>query len=59
MKLVEQKFDETISSFNNILKFKGKLKDFIESPLFKEYYAKIDLVYIDANHTYDGCKNDI
>lgn len=59
MKLVEQKFDKTISSFNNILKFKGKLKDFIESPLFNEYYGKIDLVYIDANHTYDGCKNDI
>lgn len=59
MMLVEQKFDKTILPFKNILKFKGTLNDFIQSNMYYEYNGKIDIVYIDANHTYDGCKTDI
>lgn len=53
---VESAFDEVMKKHQDkISKFKGIANQFIEShPKFIP-----DFVYIDANHTYEGCKDDI
>lgn len=53
---VEAAFDKVAERHKDkIHKFKGTLKDFQSK--FQDYVP--DFVYIDANHTYDGCKSDI
>lgn len=53
---VEEEFGKVIDKYPTIIrKFKGVLADFVDrSPDFRP-----DLVYIDACHTYEGCKEDI
>lgn len=56
----EQAFDKVMAeSDGKILKFKGTIDDFIASDMFKTVENKIDFVYIDALHTYEGCMHDI
>ena len=58
--VAEQRFDKMQAESNGkIIKFKGTIDDFIASDLYKQFTGKIDFVYIDALHTYDGCKHDI
>ena len=53
---VEHAFDLIAQKHpNKIRKFKGVLKDF-QSKFPNDVP---DFIYIDANHTYDGCKSDI
>jgi len=60
IKYAEILFNMRASAFGGkIIKFKGTIDDFIKSPLFDEYHGKIDFVYIDGLHTYDGCLHDI
>jgi hypothetical protein len=55
-KLVEETFDKIAEKHPTVIrKFKGVLEGFIKEHL--EIHP--DLVYIDACHTYEGCKNDI
>jgi len=54
-KNVENKFDQNISEFKHIIKYKGTSSDFISYPEFR----KVHVVYIDGCHTYDAVKNDI
>lgn len=56
---IERQFDSRMSRFGNCKKFKGTIDSFISSDLFKHYAGKIDIVYIDAMHTYESCLNDI
>lgn len=55
MPLVEAQFDKVKSNFQNIEKYKMKGKDFIKT-LQDE---SIDMVYIDAIHTYEAVIQDI
>lgn len=53
---VESTFDTVMEKHNGkINKFKGVAKEFIEQ--HPEFVP--DFAYIDANHTYEGCKDDI
>ena len=53
---VESTFDKVMEKHNGkIKKFKGIASQFIES--HQDFCP--DFVYIDANHTYGGCKDDI
>ena len=53
---VEAAFDKVMAKHNGkINKFKGTAKEFIE----ENPVVFPDFVYIDANHTYEGCKEDI
>lgn len=54
--MVESAFDEVQSRhIDTIVKFKGVLKDFaVQHPNLRP-----DLIYIDACHTYEACKEDI
>ena len=53
---VETAFDKVAEKYKDkIRKFRGTLKDF--QAKFPDYAP--DFVYIDANHTYGGCKSDI
>ena len=55
-KLVEEAFDKVVEKHpSTIHKFKGVLEEFIKE--HPEIHP--DLIYIDACHTYEGCKNDI
>ncbi len=53
---VEARFDKVAEKHASIIhKFKGTLDDYVaQNP-----DARPDLIYIDACHTYEGCKNDI
>jgi len=51
MKLVEQIFDDRLANNKKIIKLKSKLQD-IEIP-------EVDMVYIDAIHTYEAVKKDL
>ena len=54
---VEAAFDKVMAKHSpKIHKFKGTLKQFCE--VHKDDIVP-DLVYIDASHTYEGCKTDI
>lgn len=53
MRLVEDEFDKILSKYNNIQKIKGKIENVYNS--FKD----INIVYIDAIHTYKAVKRDI
>lgn len=55
MSAVERQFDENLSAFTNVTKYKMSSMEFAK----KSYPEKFDVVYIDAVHTYQGCKNDI
>ena len=53
---VEAAFDKVMAKHNGkINKFKGTAREFIE----ENPVVFPDFVYIDANHTYEGCKEDI
>lgn len=54
MTLAEHDFDLRVGNDPRVIKIKGTIEDFV-----KIEHDKIDLVYIDSCHTYDGCKNDI
>lgn len=43
----------------NVVKHKGTIDTFIQSQSFAMLEGTIDLVYIDACHSYDACKHDI
>ena len=54
---VEDAFDNVMyKHFPKIHKFKGTLQQFCET---HKNHITPDLIYIDANHTYEGCKEDI
>jgi hypothetical protein len=54
---VEAAFDKVMTKHSSkIHKFKGTLQQFCD--VHKDDIVP-DLVYIDANHTYEGCKDDI
>ena len=54
---VEAAFDKVMTKHSpKIHKFKGTLQQFCD--VHKDDFAP-DLVYIDANHTYEGCRTDI
>lgn len=55
MKIIEKQFDEMKNKYTNIKKIKMKSEDAIQ--LFRD--NSIDVVYIDALHTYLGVKKDI
>ena len=57
--VVEREFDKRLAANPQMKKFKGTLDDFVKSEQFKDIEGKVDLIYIDACHTYDGCKHDI
>lgn len=42
-----------------VIKHKGTIDTFLQSEEFKQIEGKVDLVYIDACHSYDACKHDI
>lgn len=52
---IESIFDERLKRFNNVQKMK-MTGDEAAKLFLNEYF---DAVYIDANHTYEACKNDI
>jgi hypothetical protein len=55
MEKVMADFDSRIlSNYPNVEKIRGTLSDFVKLP-----HDKIDVVYIDACHTYDACIDDI
>ena len=59
---VEKSFDvrtKNLCSSSDIVKFKGTLDDFIKSNEFIDVKDNIDLTYVDACHTYEGCKHDL
>ena len=59
---VEKQFDRRASAANDlaeVIKFKGTLDDFIKTDLFKKLDGQFDFTYVDACHTYEGCKHDI
>lgn len=51
----EKEFRETFKDDKRIIPVKGTLQTFIQK--FKN--VKVDVVYIDAAHNYEDCKNDI
>ena len=55
MAAAEAAFDRVMNRHWKIRKFKGTLAEFTEMHPF----MRPDLVYIDACHTYEGCKGDI
>ena len=55
MAAAEAAFDRVMNRHRVIRKFKGTLAEFRG----KHPFVHPDLVYIDACHTYEGCKNDI
>jgi hypothetical protein len=55
MDLVEKAFDERTRSCSNIRKMKGISEDFSSLPEL----SFVDVVYIDACHTYESAKKDI
>lgn len=58
MNKVMQDFNNRITSkWSQVEVHRGTIESFIISKLNES--LNIDVVYIDANHTYDGCKNDI
>lgn len=62
MMQVERLFDnrmQFMQMYFNIVKHKGTIDTFVQSIDFAKYRQNIDFVYIDALHTYDGCKHDI
>ncbi len=60
MKKVEQDFDRRHSNDPRVVKVRGTIDTFIEQ--YKndpDVFGKIDLVYIDGLHTYEGVSHDI
>lgn len=56
----ERRFDAMMAaSGGRALKYKGDIDQFIASDLFQRFEGGVDLVYIDALHTYEGCMHDI
>ena len=56
MVVVEKEFDKVVERHpETIHKYKGVLEGFIKD----HPEVRPDLIYIDACHTYEGCKNDI
>lgn len=59
MDKVEAAFDENTAAWPQIQKFKGTVDDFVGSEAFMQVQGKVDAVYIDGLHTYEGCSHDI
>jgi coproporphyrinogen III oxidase-like Fe-S oxidoreductase len=56
MVVVEREFDKVVEKHSETIhKYKGVLEGFIKD--HPEVHP--DLIYIDACHTYEGCKNDL
>ena len=55
MDIVESNFDIRISEYPKIIKQKMLSKDFV----LEIENESLDFVYIDGDHTYEGCKSDI
>ena len=53
MSLIEKQFDKAIEKFSNVHKIKGYSKEKAAG------FHEVDMVYIDAIHTYKGVTNDI
>ena len=53
-KSLEQTYDDKVSQYNNIIKYKGKSLDFLQSAK-SDYY---DFIYIDGDHTEAGVYSD-
>jgi hypothetical protein len=52
--LLESEFDKNTSAFSNIEKVKG-----YSCTVAKDFIRMVDIVYIDADHTYESAKSDI
>lgn len=48
---VEKEFDKICKKYNNITKIKARIEDVVLEP--------VDVIYIDAEHTYDAVKRDL
>jgi len=55
MSRVEKQFDEHVAPYKNVTKIKGKSGDVVGQ--FED--GTFDLIYIDGDHRYEGCKSDI
>jgi len=55
MEIVERNFDLRVSSYHQLIKQKTTSNNF-NSQVEDE---SLDFVYIDGNHSYESCKNDI
>ena len=55
----ERQFDSKMRANPQMHKHKGTLATFLESKDFVHLAGKVDLIYIDGLHTYDGCKSDL
>jgi hypothetical protein len=55
MEIVERNFDLRVMSYEQLSKQKTKSENFAS----KITDETLDFVYIDGNHTYESCKNDI
>lgn len=57
MEEVEKSFDERMLPYANFTKL--KMDSATAAMIFSNDHAMVDAVYIDALHTYEGCKKDI
>ena len=54
-KVAEKMFDTAVEKCHNVVKIKMNSKEFSEILAF----SSMDFIYIDANHSYEGCMDDV